>query len=165
MAKDVVMPPHGNCGLINRIIPQSERESFIKKALKYKAYTISAGDLSMFYRIADGALSPLDGPMDRNEFYRVLEKETIERNEKKYAWTIPVVFPVAKKESDIFEVGEIVAIKNEQGTIVGCLEISDIYHFDKDKYNRAIYGTKRKDHPGPRMVNDDHRDYLLGGKI
>lgn len=85
MVKDFVLPFHADCGLINRIILQSERGSFIKTALKCKAYTISAGDLSMFYRIADGALSPLKGPMGRmgrNEFYRVLEEETIEKNGK-----------------------------------------------------------------------------------
>lgn len=162
---NVIPDPHGGCGLINRIIPEMERESFIQKALKSKTHTISNADLSMFYRIADGALSPLEGPMGKDEFHQVLDDEVIIRNGKKYAWTIPIAFPVSQNDSDNFEIGESVVIKTELGMIVGTLDIEDIFPFDKDYYNKKVYGTERKDHPGPRIFNDDPRDYLLGGKI
>jgi len=162
---NVILPPHGGCGLINRIIPEMERESFVQKALKSKTYTISDADLSMFYRIADGALSPLAGPMTKDEFNKVLDDEVIIRNGKKYAWTIPIAFPVSKEDKEKYEIGEIVAVKTELGIVVGTLEITDIYFFDKDYYNKNVYGTERKDHPGPRIFNDDPREYLLGGKI
>ena len=143
-----VMPPHGGCGLVNRIVPVDDVESFVQRARELKGFTSSDGDLSAFYRIADGTLSPLEGPMDRNEFYQVLENETVERNGKLYAWTIPIAFPVRNEEGRSFGVGETVAVRDERGVIVGTLEISDIYHFDKAKYNKAVYGTERQDHPG-----------------
>ncbi len=157
--------PHGGCGLINRIVPEMERDTLIKEAYNLKKYKISNADLSVFYRIADGALSPLVGPMDSNEFNTVLEKEFVERNGKKYAWTIPLAFPVSKNDSSAFSVGETVAVENEKGEVVGTLEISDIYPFDKKKYNASVYLTERTDHPGAKIFNDDPRDYLLGGKI
>src|SRR5919108_554125 len=55
---------------------------------------ISDADLSTLYRIADGGLSPLTGPMVKEEYDRVLDEEVIVRNGKKYAWTIPLAFPV-----------------------------------------------------------------------
>ncbi len=158
-------PPHGGCGLVNRIVPEDEIEAFIEKAKKYKSYTITNGDLSMFYRIADGTLSPLHGGMNEVEFNRVLEEETIERNGKPYAWTIPMAFPITNDERELFTSGETVAAKDQRGVIVGVIEISDIYHFDKTKYNKAVYGTERQDHPGPRIVNNDSRQYLMGGEI
>ena len=45
------------------------------------------------------------------------------------------------------------------------LKITDIYKFDKGKYNAAVYNTEREDHPGARIFNKDERDYLLGGEI
>ncbi len=164
MEKKAIPVPHAGV-LVNRIIPEVERESFVQKALKQKIYTLSNADISVFYRIADGALSPLDGPMGRDEFNKVLNEEIIEHKGKKYAWTIPIAFAVSKKESQSFEVGETVTVKNEYGVIVGELELTDIYPFDKIAYNKSVYGTERTDHPGPRIVNDDPRDYLLGGKI
>jgi len=163
--KNSILPPHGGCGLIDRNIPETERKSFFINAEDYNSYTISNGDLSTFYRIADGTLSPLEGPMDSKEFYKTLDEEIIEKNGKKFAWTIPIAFPVAKKDAKKFGTGKVVAVKNETGSIIGTLEISDIYYFDKARYNQVVYGTSRDDHPGPRIVNSEPRDYLLGGKI
>ena len=157
--------PHGGCGLIHRTLPEIEKDEKIKEIEKLMVYHISDADLSVFNRIADGGLSPLEGPMDSEEFYKVLDEEVIERNEKKYAWTIPIAFPIAKKEAEKLEVGETAAAKDTRGEVIGILEISDIYPFDKEKYNHSVYGTERKDHPGARIFNDDPRDYLLGGKI
>ncbi len=165
MKNNVIPPPHGGGKLITRLLPEIERESFVQKASNYKTYTISDGDLSMFYRIADGGLSPLEGPMNEKEFYKVLEEEVIERSGKKYAWAIPIAFPVAEKESEKYEIGETLLVKTEEGQIAGLLEISDIYPFDKVFYNKVVYGTERMDHPGPRIFNEDPRDYLLAGKI
>lgn len=157
-------PAHGGCGLINRTIPEMERDTVLTTT-NGKVYHISDADLSIFYRIADGALSPLEGPMNEDIFFHVLEEEFIESNGKKYAWTIPIAFPIAKDEAEKLEKGETVLVKNSGGEIIGTLEISDIYPFDKAKYNRSVYGTERTDHPGARIFNDDPRDFLLGGKI
>ena len=160
-----LLQPHGGSGLIDRFIPELERKYLFSKAATMKSYNISTEDLAAFYRIADGGLSPLEGPMPEAEFHKVLDEECIERGGKNYAWTIPIVFPVSKRDAAGLEKGETVLVKNEFGFIVGTLEISDIYAFDKEKYNKAVYGTGRRDHPGPRIVNNDPRDMLLGGKI
>lgn len=165
MKNGFVFPAHGGCGLVNRVIPDIERDHFVEKIRENKVYRISNADLSTFYRIADGMLSPLEGPMGEREFYRVLDEEVIERNGKQYAWTIPLAFSISREESEKFSAGETVAVMNEHGAIVGALEITDIYPFDKAKYNKAVYGSDRKDHPGPRIINEDPRDFLLGGKI
>ena len=65
--KSPILPPHGGCGLINRNLPSVERQHFKEQASKSKVFTIGEEDLSTFYRIADGTLSPLEGPMDKDE--------------------------------------------------------------------------------------------------
>ena len=135
MKNGFVFQAHGGCGLVNRIIPDIERDHFVEKIRENKVYRISNADLSTFYRIADGMLSPLEGPMVEKEFYRVLDEEVIERNNKLYAWTIPMAFSISREESEKFFVGETVAVMNEHGNIVGALEITDIYPLDKARYN------------------------------
>ena len=160
-----ILPPHGGGKLVNRTVPESERESLIKETKGMKTYYISDSDLSVFYRMADGALSPLIGPMEEDEFNKVLEEEVIERKGKKYAWTIPLAFPIDEAEADKLSRGETVAVKNSSKELIGVLKITDIYKFDKGKYNAAVYNTEREDHPGARIFNKDERDYLLGGEI
>jgi len=155
---------HGGNGLISRIVPEAEKDALISQCGN-KTYQIQDADLSVFYRIADGVLSPLEGPMNSDEFDQVLEYEVIVRNGKKYAWTIPLAFPISKVDAATFNVGETIAVENSAGDIVGTLTIEDIYPFDKVKYNASVYGTERTDHPGARIFNNDPRDMLLGGKI
>ena len=162
---NIIPDPHGGMGLINRTIPELEREKFVLKAKKNNMYTISEADLSMFYRIADGGLSPLTGPMGKKEFYQVLDEEVIECNGKKYAWTIPIIFPATQKEVNNFSIGEKVTVKTKDGVIIGVIELEEVYPFDRDYYNRKVYGTERKDHPGPKIVNNDGREYLIAGDI
>lgn len=155
---------HGGL-IINRLVPQDNRKSFLHKLQKLKQYHISAGDLSVFHRIADGTLSPLEGPMVGEEFYQVLEKECIERNREKLAWTIPLAFPVAEEHTNSYSIGEEVTIVSPLGECVGSILIEDIYPFDKKRYLMSVYGTGRIDHPGARSVLSDERTYLIGGKI
>lgn len=161
-----LIPPHG--GLtepVNRNVAASETPEVLRQAASYKKVPISDADLSSLYRIGDGGLSPLTGPMDKTAFDRVLDEEVIVHNGKKYAWTIPISFPVDKALASSLKVGETVALVNNGQTVVGILAISDIFPYDKMRYLQSVYGTERTDHPGGHMVLDDPREMLLGGEV
>src|SRR5687768_2949837 len=125
-----LIAPHG--GLtepIDRTVPAAERGDFAKKAAELKRVPVSDADLSSLYRLGDGGLSPLTGPMDRATFNRVLDDEVIVHNGKPYAWTIPIAFPVDSTLSKSLKVGDSVALVNSRDEIVGTLSITDIYPF------------------------------------
>jgi sulfate adenylyltransferase len=161
-----LIPPHG--GLtepVDRTIPASQAADFVKQAQGLKRVPISDADLSSLYRLGDGGLSPLTGPMDRATYDRVLDEEVILHDGKAYAWTIPISFPVEKALAGSLRSGETVALVNSKNEIVGDLTISDIFPWDKPRYIKGVYGTERTDHPGGRMAMDDPRDMLLGGTV
>src|SRR5476651_411066 len=89
---DLILPHGGE--LINRTVSANEAADFRAKAPCTTAIPVSDADLSTLYRIADGGLSPLTGPMTKAEYQRVLEEEVVVRNGQKYAWTIPLSFPI-----------------------------------------------------------------------
>jgi sulfate adenylyltransferase len=166
-----LIPPHG--GLrepVNRNVPAEEAADFRARLAALPRVVISDADLSTLYRLGDGGLSPLTGPMDRETFNRVLDEEVIVHDGKKYAWTIPLSFPVDEGQAKTLKPGQRVALVRshaEQGNeeIVGSLDISDIFPWDKAHYVRSVYGTERFDHPGGRMVERDPRTHLLGGTV
>jgi sulfate adenylyltransferase len=147
------------------MVPTEEVAEFKKQAAALKRVPISDADLSSLYRLGDGGLSPLTGPMDRATYDRVLDEEVILQGGKPYAWAIPISFPVDKGLAGSLKTGETVALVNSKGEIVGTLTISDIFPWDKPRYVKAVYGTERMDHPGGRMTTDDPRDMLLGGTV
>jgi sulfate adenylyltransferase len=154
-----LIPPHG--GLtepIDRTVPKVD-------AAGLPQIPISNADLSSLYRIGDGGLSPLTGPMTQKEWNRVLDEEVIVRDGKKYAWTIPIAFPVSAELAGTLKVGQTAALVNEAGAVVGTVAIADIYLWDKVKYNRSVYQTERTDHPGARIALNDPRTHLVGGEV
>ena len=162
---DLIAPHGGVSEPVNRTVPADEIGDFRGKASGWKRVPISDADLSSLYRLGDGGLSPLTGPMDRVTFERVLDEEVLLRNGKRYAWTIPVSFPVDGDLAGTLKPGQQVALVNSRDDLVGSLEIRDVFPFDKPRYLKSVYGTDRVDHPGGHMVMNDPRDMLLGGEV
>src|SRR5689334_11761444 len=90
-----LVPPHGGVSEpVNRGVPEAEAAAFRREAAALKRVPVSDADLSTLYRLGDGGLSPLTGPMDGPAFNKVLDDEVLVRDGKAYAWTIPLSFPV-----------------------------------------------------------------------
>lgn len=158
--------PHGGMSEpVDRTVPAAEAAEFTKRAASMKRVPISDADLSSLYRLGDGGLSPLTGPMDWPTYDRVLKDEVVIHNGKPYAWTIPISFPVDKALAGSLKVNDNVALVNSRDEIVGTLQIRESFPFDKMRYIKGVYGTERTDHPGGRMVLEDPREMLLGGEV
>ena len=149
---DLIAPHGGLSEPVCRTVGEQEREAFLAEAKTLAQVPVSAADLSSVYRFGDGTLSPLTGPMNGAEFNQVLEHAFIERNGKKYAWTIPLSLPVTADLAQSLKAGQKVALTNPAGEIVATLQISDVFPWDKPKYLKSVYLTERTDHPGADMV-------------
>lgn len=142
-------------------------DEFLARAGNLKKVPVSDADLSTVYRWGDGALTPLSGPMDSATFNRVLDESVIEFQGEKYAWTIPLSLPISEDLAKSLKVGEEVALISEKNEIVGSLDITDIFPWEKERYLKSVYLTDRTDHPGADMVlvHDADKTWLLGGTI
>jgi len=175
-----LIPPHG--GLTEPVcctVPADDVEAFKNDAAGLPKVPVSAADVSTVYRIADGTLSPLTGPMTAAVFSQVLDEAVIESNGKKYAWTIPLSLPVTAERASSLSAGETVALvgpgragsvsdrSSPAGEIIGTLDITDVFEWDKSRYLKSVYGTERTDHPGGDMVlkGDADKTHLLGGEL
>lgn len=160
-----LVPVHGGLEApVSRTIPLSRRQAFLAEAAKLPRIEMTRADLATVYRIADGTLSPLTGPMDEATWHRVLDTATIESGFRNYAWTAPISFPVTDDEAKKLKVGQTAALTFE-GDIVGALRVTSVFDWDKAKHVEKFYGTARTDHPGGHMITDDPRGKLVGGEL
>lgn len=144
---------------------EAELAEFRREAASLPAVAIDDADLSSLYRMGDGGLSPLTGPMTKDAWHRSLDEGVLQHNGKRYAWTIPISFPVDGDLARSLKPQQRVRLVNSKGELVGVLEIGDVFNYDKTKYLESVYQTKRTDHPGGRMVLGDARNILLGGEV
>ena len=164
---DLIAPHGGLTEPVCRTVPDAEVEEFKAAAADLPKVPVSAADLSSVYRIADGTLSPLTGPMDSATYNRVLDEQVIESEGGKYAWTIPISFPVTNDVAGTLAAGQKVALACPEGNVVATLDVSDVFEWDKPRYVKSVYRTERTDHPGGAMVMDQDADktHLIGGEL
>jgi len=154
-------PVHGGLAEpVDRIVPAGQARSW---ADLFRV-TVNENDRTSLYRIADGTLSPLEGPMTEADYRAVLDHGRIVRGGKNWAWAIPIMLPVDAEEAKHLTVGAEVALVHE-GQVFGKLEVESIYPWDKAEFIEKVYGTPRTDHPGARLWTSDERSTLVGGKI
>jgi sulfate adenylyltransferase len=162
---DLIAPHGGLSEPVDRGVPSAEQADFRAKVASLPRVTVSDADLSTLYRLGDGGLSPLTGFMDRETYQRVLDEEVIVHGGKKYAWTIPLSLPVDETQAKSLKPGQTVALVNGQGDLVGTLQVSEPFPWDRDRYVQVVYGTPRFDHPGGRMAQNETRGWLVGGEV
>ncbi len=157
---------HGGLGEpVNCTVSSDRIDDFTREVAELSPVPIDDADLSSLYRLGDGGLSPLTGPMTKEVFDRVLDEEVVVRDGREYAWTIPISFPVDDELARGVKIGQRVRLVNSTGNTVGALVVEEVFAYDKRRYLVGVYGTDRTDHPGGRMVMGDPRGRLLGGRV
>ncbi len=164
---DLIVPHGGLAEPVCRTVAAGEIDAFNAEAAALPKVPVSAADLSTVYRLGDGTLSPLTGPMTSAVYNKVLDECCVESNGKKYAWTIPLAFPVTGDMAKTLKAGQKVALTNPAGDVVATLDITDVYAWPKLKYLKSVYLSDRADHPGANMVltGDAANSHLIGGEI
>jgi sulfate adenylyltransferase len=161
-----LVPVHGGLAEpVDRVIPLSERKRFLAEAARLPKLHLSKADLSTLHRIADGTLSPLEGPMKRDAHQRVLEEQRIVVGGRPYAWGIPLSFPATDEEAARLSPGASAALCEESGSVVAILDDLEVFAWDKARTVERVYRTPRMDHPGGRMLEQDPRTQLVGGSL
>ncbi len=144
--------PHGG-KLIDKYVKPEEKESRLSEAKKLKSIHIDeylSFDLDC---IAKGIFSPLEGFMGEEETLNCLFDMHLRKG---IPWTIPILLDVPQKEAEKIEIGEKVALINNENIIVGTIVVKEKFSIDKTLLAEKVYGTKDEAHPGVK------RTYSLG---
>lgn len=159
MVKELIAP-HGGM-LINRVIPENQRSEMLARAENAPKVQLSAVSLSDVMLIAMGVVSPLKGFMGQADYRRVVHDMHLETGEP---WTIPITLPVDSETANSLEIGQDIALTDEDGNLVALLELSDKYTYDKKVEAENVYRTTEDAHPGVARVYAQG-DVYLGGDV
>jgi len=161
-----LVPVHGGLSEpVDRVVSLKDRKSFLAEAEGLPALRVSRADESTVHRLADGTLSPLEGPMRGEAWHRVLDEKRVLVGERAYAWGIPLALPVADGEAAALSPGGSVVVRSEEGAAIAIVDEIEVFDWEKERYVREVYRTERFDHPGGRIVENDERTKLLGGQL
>ena len=107
---DLIAPHGGLSEPVCRTVSETDKDAFLAEARTLTQVPVSSADLSTVYRFGDGTLSPLTGPMNSTVYHQVLDDCFVISNGQKYAWTIPLAFPVTAELAKSLKPGQKVAL-------------------------------------------------------
>lgn len=152
--------PHGGT-LINRILTGTAREEAIKRSLNLTGLQLSSWEASDLELIANGAFSPLNGFMKKNDYESVVNKMRLADGT---VWSIPIVLGVTSGEAEMLEAGREAALYDEDHNLIGLIFVEDIYSYNQELEAEKVFRTTDVAHPGVSNLYK-RGQYLVGGGI
>src|SRR6202051_4422614 len=126
--KSELIRPHGG-KLINRMIHDQHRQSWIEKARLMPHVRLNSRQLSDVELIAIGAFSPLTGFMGQKDYENVVDNQRLGND---LPWTIPVTLAVSDEDAERVKTSTNIALTGENSQVVAILHLTEIYAYDRE---------------------------------
>jgi sulfate adenylyltransferase (EC 2.7.7.4) len=152
------IPPHGGT-LVNRIASPEQAQELRSKAEHCPILHLDERAQSDLEMIAIGGFSPLTGFMGREDYQAVLETMHLANG---LAWSLPVTLPVSSEVAAGLKEGQMIALASSAGKILGLLELTEKFTYDKTREARQVYRTTDEQHPGVKVLYEQGSVYLAG---
>jgi len=160
-----LVKPHGSDVLKPLLLEGAALADAQSKAQSLPKVMLSSrerGDLIMF---GIGGFTPLDGFMGQADWQGVCDTMTMVTGKANgLFWPIPITLSTDQATADGLNIGDEVALVDEDGEIMGALTLSEKYTIDKKYECEAVFTTSDADHPGVKMVMEQG-DVNLAGSL
>ncbi|HEX3052580.1 MAG TPA: hypothetical protein VHP83_18110, partial [Aggregatilineaceae bacterium] len=152
-----LIAPHGGT-LINRLLSGEMQELMRERAQSLVRVPLSALNVADLECISTGVFSPLTGYMGEADYRSVLNDMHLVNG---LPWTIPVTLAVTSELAAKIQVGQTVALA-EGDRLLGVLEVSEKFGYDKQDEAQKVFRTTEDAHPGVARVYAQGDVYLAG---
>ena len=150
-----MIPAHGG-RLIDRIAKGDQREKLVAAVASAPKLTLNEREVSDLEMIGTGAMSPLTGFMNAADLDGVTKNCRLANG---VVWPMPVT--LSNKGLDL-KAGDTVALVDESDKLLGCIEVSEVYSYDKKAEAEGCLGTSDDAHPGVQYLNSIGDQYVAG---
>lgn len=155
------VPPHG--GKPVHLIASQERIEDLKKLSRdIESITLTSRQISDLELLMNGAFSPLRGFMKEKDYIRVTNKMQLENG---LLWPVPVNLDIPEEKARDLRVGQLVALRDNEGFMIAVIAIEDIYSPDRHLEAEKVYGTRDISHPGVKNFLAEGGTVYIGGTI
>ncbi|MGG4194793.1 sulfate adenylyltransferase [Paenibacillus jamilae] len=153
--------PHGGT-LINRMVPEDEKEQKRNEAAALPRISLDARTLSDIEMIGVGAFSPLEGFMNEDDYKSVVDQMRLANGT---VWSLPITLAVSDEAAKTLSIGRPAKLVGEgDGELYGIIEIESIYQADLLHEAEQVYRTMDTAHPGVEKLLKRPSTYV-GGKV
>ncbi|MGB3637294.1 MAG: sulfate adenylyltransferase [Rivularia sp. (in: cyanobacteria)] len=148
-----------NAQLVNRIATSEQRAEFLNKADSLPRIQLDKRATSDLEMIAIGGFSPLQGFLEQADYESVVENMRLANGQP---WSIPVTLSVSEEVAASLKEGSLIRLDDPNGRMVGVLQLTQKYRYDKTREAIKVYRTDEDKHPGVKVVYEQGEVNLAG---
>jgi sulfate adenylyltransferase len=141
MSHPLLIPPNGG-NLVDLIVPEHERDELKAQAVHLPSIQISDRSVCDLELLANGAFSPLDRFMGKEDHQRVLDEMRLLSGQ---LFPIPITLPI-NTESKV-RLDREFTIRDAKNELLGIITCEEIYEWDVDEVSHKVFGTTDPRHP------------------
>ena len=143
-------------------VSATSAEKLKAEAADLPSWDLTARQVCDLELLMNGAFHPLKGFLGEADYERVVEDMRLADGQ---LWPIPVTLDVAREFAEKVEVGQDVALRDQEGVILAILSVTDKWEPDKRREAERVYGADDPVHPGVRYLHEAAGPVYLGGPI
>jgi len=146
-----LLPRH----VFERLPSGDELQELRAEARALPRLQVGLRELSDVFMLGAGALSPLDGYMDRDDYESVIEQGRL-------AGGAPFTIPIVLRTDEIPTADRVGLFVGDKP--IGIIDVVGAYEADIRREALGVYGTEDDAHPGVRVLKESGR-WAIGGQV
>ncbi len=160
---------HRNDTMQNNLAPIPELFVSYESSQKMKleAADLTSWDLSPrqicdLELLMNGGFNPLKGFLTEADYDSVVETMRLTTGE---LWPMPITLDVSEEFASSVELGQDIALRDQEGVILGTMTVTDRWEPNKSKEAEMVFGADDDAHPAVNYLHNQAGKIYLGGPV
>ncbi|WP_323765621.1 bifunctional sulfate adenylyltransferase/adenylylsulfate kinase [Marinovum sp.] len=153
----------------NNLAPISELYVSYESAqkLKVEAGNLVSHDLTPrqicdLELLMNGGFNPLKGFLSEEDYNGVVENMRLSSGA---LWPMPITLDVSEEFAASLEIGQDIALRDQEGVILGTMTVTDRWTPDKSREAEKVFGADDPAHPAVNYLHNQAGKVYLGGPV
>jgi sulfate adenylyltransferase len=112
--------------------------------------------------LMNGGFNPLKGFLSEDDYDSVVNTMRLKDGS---LWPIPITLDVSEEFSKKLEIGQQIALRDQEGLILGTMTITHLWEPNKSHEAKMVFGTNDETHPAVNYLHNTAGKVYLGGPI
>ncbi|PTX45716.1 bifunctional sulfate adenylyltransferase/adenylylsulfate kinase [Allosediminivita pacifica] len=112
--------------------------------------------------LMNGGFYPLKGFLGQEDYDSVVKDMRLADGT---LWPMPITLDVTEKFADSIELGQDIALRDQEGVILGTMTVTDMWTPDKSREAEMVFGADDEAHPAVHYLHHTAGKVYLGGPV
>ncbi len=133
-----------------------------KEAADLKSWDLTPRQICDLELLMNGGFHPLKGFLTEEDYNGVVDNMRLADGT---LWPMPITLDVSEDFAASLEIGQDIALRDQEGVILGTLTVTDRWTPDKSKEAEKVFGADDAAHPAVNYLHHTAGKVYLGGPV